>query len=86
MMVGTEVPTQAEQFKIGKDYYVGRRVLCESSCGLDTIEVMFDMEDGDETVEKPLIAFQLDYGRGLIFVDPSILTPFPSEPIPEPSK
>lgn len=76
MIVKTKLAEQAEQFQIGQEHYVGRRVLCESSCGLDTIDVMFDMEDDDETIEKPLIAFQLDYDRGLIFVDPSILRPY----------
>jgi hypothetical protein len=32
------------------------------------------------------VLFRLDYDRGDIFVDPSLLRPFPDEPIEEPSK
>lgn len=75
MIVKTKLSEQAEQFQIGEDHYVGRRVL------------MDDDDAPDRPIDCPLfvsetrcwvdfILFRLDYDRSDVFVDPAILRPY----------
>ena len=74
MIVKTKLAEQAEQFEIDGKCYVGRRVL--HGCDWDIRSQAFPTK----------VLFQLDCDAGLIFVDPSILRPYPSEKIEEPKK
>ena len=80
-IIRTHVSDKAEQFTIGDDHYVGRRVLEHG--GNWEVETFAENEAGE--VHR-LILVRLDYAKGDIFVDPAMLRPFPDEPIPEPSK
>lgn len=64
MMIRTKLSEQPEQFQIGEAWHVGRRVL--HGCDWDIRSQAFPTK----------VLFQLDYDRGLIFVDPSILKPY----------
>ena len=86
MLVRTEVAKQAEQLQIGEGWHVGRRVLAPDDVynELNLEEVRHEVFDNDVWVD--CVLFQLDDDGGLIFVDPSILRPYPSEKIEEPKK
>lgn len=90
MLVRTEVAKQAEQFHIGKNHYVGRRVLAPEEVFDDNTEPVLSEVYRDVFSDSfgyaQLVLFRLDYGKGDVFVDPTLLEPFPSEPIPEPTK
>lgn len=82
MIVATKLSEQAEQFEHEGKHYVGRRVQCRQ---FDIMRSGFMVENGKVNHECGVL-FQLDDAGGLIFVDPSILKPLRSEPIPEPTK
>ena len=82
-IIKTHVSDKAEQFTIGLDHYVGRRVLFDECGDLVPVEIAI-LDDDEGFVERTL--FRLDYDRGDIFVDPALLRPFSDEPIEEPSK
>lgn len=80
LMAPVIVSEKSEQFKIDGKHYVGKRVKRDD--GKDIVQ-----EFENETCETvQLVLFRLDYGNGDVFVDPTLLEPFPSEPIPEPTK
>lgn len=86
-MIRTTLADKPEQFVTGNgEYHVGRRVLApdEVYSELSLVEVRHDVFDDDVWVDRVL--FQLDFDAGLVFVDPSQLRPYPSEPIEEPGK
>jgi hypothetical protein len=78
MIVKTRLSEQSEQFELEGSHYVGRRVLCNG-----VVDAFFEFGEDDT---RYMILFNLDYDRGQVFIDPSLLTPFPSDPIPEPTK
>lgn len=79
-MIRTTLADKPEQFVTGNDEkHVGRRVLLNGypvSRKCDDISAYSDAQR--------VILFRLDCDAGLVFVDPSILRPYPSEPIEEP--
>ncbi len=79
-MIRTTLADKPEQFQDGEAWHVGRRVLYDKS---REVFECFPDKTGAYT-ETCCVLFQLDYDKGLIFVDPSILRPYPSEPIEEP--
>ena len=76
MIVKTKLSEQAEQFELDGSHYVGRRVVLCDSENETYVESFFRIKDGRQEYAKRMILFQLDYDRGLVFVDPAILRPY----------
>lgn len=76
MIVKTKLSERSEQFELDGVHYVGRRVLAGVTKGDANIESFFDFDTGHKSYAKRMIFFQLDYDRGLVFVDPAILRPY----------
>ena len=85
MIVATKLSEQPEQFKDGDAWHVGRRVLLDDGDAPDR-EIMQPIFPSVRREWVDIVAFKLDDDGGLIFVDPSILRPYPSEKIEEPKK
>lgn len=86
MIVKTKLAEQAEQFEIDGVFYVGRRVLAPDDVYSEAVMERIEHSVFDDDFWKTYVLFQLDDDGGLIFVDPSILRPYPSEKIEEPKK
>ena len=79
-IIKTQVSDKAEQFTIGLDHYVGRRVLrCDDDTPITEV-----VSVGGEMIG--MLLFRLDYSKGDIFIDPSLLRPLPDSKIEETSK
>lgn len=77
MIVQTKLSDQSEQFELDGACYVGRRVLCLcDGYEFDLNKSFYERDEFKVAHWKDLVLFQLDYDRGLIFVDPSILKPY----------
>ena len=76
MIVKTGLSEQAEQFELDGSHYVGRRVVLCDSENETYVESFFRIKDGRQEYAKRMILVQLDDDRGLVFVDPAILTPY----------
>ncbi len=76
MIVKTKLAEQAEQFEIDGVHYVGRRVLAPDDVYSEAVMERIEHSVFDDDFWKTYVLFRLDYDRGLIFVDPSILRPY----------
>lgn len=75
VIVQTKLAEQAEQFQIGEDHYVGRRVLMDDDDALDRpVDCSLFVSETMRWVD--FVLFRLDYDRGDVFVDPSLLRPY----------